>query len=48
VDTEEKIVSEMLDAGVKLWRKEYAYLEKNHKPEVIVEKLLNIYSHVIR
>jgi len=47
VDTEEKIVSEMLDAGVKLWRKEYAYLEKNHKPEVIVEKLLNIYSHVI-
>jgi glycosyltransferase involved in cell wall biosynthesis len=48
VDTEEKVVSAILNADIKLWRKEYAYLEKNHKPEVIVKKLLNIYSDVIR
>jgi len=48
VDTEEKVVSAILNAGLKLWQKECAYMEKNHKPAVIVEKLLNIYSHVVR
>jgi glycosyltransferase involved in cell wall biosynthesis len=48
VSTEEEVALAVNNADIKLWQKEYTYLEKNHKPEVIVEKLLNLYCNVIR
>jgi glycosyltransferase involved in cell wall biosynthesis len=47
VNSEEKIANAISDADVKLWQKEYAYLEEHHKPETIVEQLLSIYNNVI-
>ncbi|MEM3161583.1 MAG: glycosyltransferase [Candidatus Bathyarchaeia archaeon] len=47
VNTEEEIAKVTREADTNLWRKEYSYLEKNHKPEIIVEKLLSIYNDVI-
>jgi len=44
VGTEEKIVGAVAGSDAKLWEKEYRYLEQNHKPEVVVKKILNIYS----
>jgi glycosyltransferase involved in cell wall biosynthesis len=47
VRTEEEVALAVSNADIKLWRKEYAYLEKNHKPEVTIKKLLPIYNDVI-
>jgi len=46
VKTEEEIANTVSDATVKLWEKEYTYLEKNHKAKSIVERLLSIYKDV--
>lgn len=44
VNTEERVISAIGIADAKLWQKEYAYLEKNHKPEIVVRKLMRIYE----
>ncbi|MEM2742276.1 MAG: glycosyltransferase [Nitrososphaeria archaeon] len=41
---EEEIVDMIRNADLKLWRMEYLYLERNHKANLIVEKLLKTYS----
>jgi len=46
VDTSEEIVSAITDASFELWQKEYNYLEKNHKSEVIVKRLVDVYNEV--
>ena len=46
VNSIEKIVKAIKDVDVKLWRKQYAYLEKNHKPDAIINKLLQIYTEI--
>jgi len=46
VDTEEKVASAISDAKAELWKKEYVYLEKNHKVESIVQRLLSIYETI--
>jgi len=48
VRTEEEVALAVSNVDVKLWRNEYAYLEKNHKPEVVIKNLLLIYNDVIR
>jgi glycosyltransferase involved in cell wall biosynthesis len=47
VKTDEEVADAILGADVKLWQKEYAYLEKNHKPEIVVKTLLEHYRRVI-
>jgi glycosyltransferase involved in cell wall biosynthesis len=47
VKKEEEIANTIRDANVKLWKKEYMYLEKNHTKS-IVERLLSIYKDVGR
>ncbi|MGB9694310.1 MAG: glycosyltransferase family 4 protein, partial [Fervidobacterium sp.] len=47
IDTEEKIVEAIRGSNAKLWQKEYAYLEKHHKPENIIKQLLSIYNVLI-
>lgn len=44
---EEEIAKVIREADASLWQKEYAYLEKNHKPEIVIEKLLSLYNDVI-
>jgi len=46
VKTEEEIASTIRDANVKLWEKEYTYLEKNHRTQSIVKRLLSVYKDV--
>ena len=46
VNTSEEIVSAVVEASFELWQKEYNYLEKNHKPENVVKKLMDVYSEV--
>jgi hypothetical protein len=46
VNTSEEIVSAITDASFELWRKEYNYLEKNHKSEVIAKRLVDLYDEV--
>jgi glycosyltransferase involved in cell wall biosynthesis len=46
VKTEEEIANTIRDANVKLWKKEYMYLVKNHRTKSIVERLLSIYKDV--
>jgi glycosyltransferase involved in cell wall biosynthesis len=46
VKTEEEIADAIINANVKLWEKEYTYLEKNHRTKSIVERLLSIYKDV--
>ena len=46
VNTEEEVVSAIDGARIDLWKKEYAYLEKNHKVENVVQRLLSIYKAV--
>jgi len=45
---EEEIALAVSNADINLWQKEYAYLKKNHTPEVAIKKLLPIYNDVIR
>jgi len=47
VSAEEEVALAACNADIELWRKEYAYLEKNHKPEVTIKNLLLIYNDVI-
>jgi glycosyltransferase involved in cell wall biosynthesis len=46
--TEEKIASAVERASSDLWEKQYDYLMKNHKPEFIAEKMLEIYDSFTR
>ena len=48
VNTEEEIIGAIDNLDVKLWQREYAYLEKNHKPEIVIERLLKIYNSAVR
>ncbi|MEM2130056.1 MAG: glycosyltransferase [Candidatus Bathyarchaeia archaeon] len=48
VNVEEEVVNAVIQADAKLWQKEYAYLEKNHKPEFVVQKLLYTYNNVAK
>ncbi len=41
--TEDRIAEAISQADSDLWKREYRYLEKKHKPESVVEKLLAIY-----
>jgi len=47
LNSEEDIAEAVLSADSGLWSKEYAYLEKYHRPEVVVEKLLRIYREIL-
>jgi len=47
VKTDEEVADVILEADVKLWQREYAYLEKNHKPEIVVKTLLEHYRRAI-
>ncbi len=42
--TEEEIADAVVDAGDGLWREEYSYLQKHHRPETVIERLLRIYE----
>lgn len=45
VNTEEEIAKLLVnDASIELWQMEYTYLEKNHKADLIVKKLLEYYG----
>ncbi|MEM2912978.1 MAG: glycosyltransferase [Candidatus Bathyarchaeia archaeon] len=48
LNLEEEIADAILNADTELWRKEYAYLERNHKPEIVIERLLRIYRSVVQ
>jgi len=48
VNTEEKIVSAISDATVKLWEKEYVYLKKKHNVENVLQRLLSTYEMVCK
>jgi glycosyltransferase involved in cell wall biosynthesis len=48
VHVEEEIAKAVSQADAKLWQKEYAYVEKNHKPEIVVQKLLYAYNDVAK
>ncbi|MEM3698084.1 MAG: glycosyltransferase [Candidatus Bathyarchaeia archaeon] len=43
ITTEEKIIDSIKSSNIKLWQKEITYLERKHKPEIVVEKLWRIY-----
>ncbi len=46
VKEEEEIIDAVMRADDKLWSEEYAYVERHHKPEAVVRKLLRIYDDV--
>jgi glycosyltransferase involved in cell wall biosynthesis len=46
VNNIEEIVTAITDASFELWQKEYNYLEKNHKSEAIVKRLVDVYNEV--
>ncbi|MGB9959432.1 MAG: glycosyltransferase [Candidatus Bathyarchaeales archaeon] len=48
VNVEEEVANAVSQADAKLWQKEYAYLDKNHKPEFVVQKLLDAYNDVTK
>lgn len=48
VRTKEAVASAVEKANSDLWEKQHSYLVKNHKPEVIVEKMLEVYNSLIR
>lgn len=45
--TDEEVADAILNTDVKLWNREYAYLEKNHKPEIVIEILLEHFRREI-
>jgi len=47
VCTEEAVASAVERANSDLWEKQHSYLVKSHKPEVLVEKMLEIYNSFI-
>jgi glycosyltransferase involved in cell wall biosynthesis len=48
VFTEENIASAVEKANKDLWEKEYKYLKENHGTEIIIKRLLEIYSSLER
>lgn len=44
IDTCEKVVDALRDGTFRLWERQYAYLEKNHKPDPVINRLLSIYK----
>jgi glycosyltransferase involved in cell wall biosynthesis len=46
--SEEQIVEAITQADQGLWKNEYKYLEKNHRPVTVLERLLAIYDSLIR
>jgi glycosyltransferase involved in cell wall biosynthesis len=48
VRTEEAVASAVERANSDLWEKQHSYLVKNHKPEVLAEKMLEIYNSFTR
>ena len=44
VNTEEKVISTIKEADIKLWKKEYTYLTMEHEVNAVVERLLKIYN----
>lgn len=48
VRMEEDVANAISRADAKLWQKEYAYMEKKHKPEIVVQKLLRTYSYAVK
>ena len=48
VCTEEAVASAVERANSDLWEKQHSYLVKNHKPEVLAEKMLEIYNSLTR
>lgn len=48
LNVEEEIADAILNADMELWQREYSYLEKNHKPEVVIERLLRIYRSAVQ
>jgi glycosyltransferase involved in cell wall biosynthesis len=47
VKEEEDIIDAVMKADDKLWSEEYAYVERHHKPEVVVKELLRIYDELV-
>lgn len=47
VKNEEAIAEVIMHADNDLWKSEYRYLEKKHKPELVVEKLLAMYNAIM-
>ncbi len=46
--SEEQIAETIMNADDALWKEEYEYLTKNHKPESVLERLLAIYDSVLK
>jgi glycosyltransferase involved in cell wall biosynthesis len=46
--SEEKVAEAIAQADQNLWKKEYQYLEKNHKPESVLKRLLAIYDSLMK
>jgi glycosyltransferase involved in cell wall biosynthesis len=47
LNQEEEIAGAIESFSDELLEKEYAYLEKNHIPSVVISKLLNIYKEYV-
>lgn len=47
VDSVEKVVSALENVSLELWEAEYAYLEANHDPVLIGERVAEIYNSVV-
>jgi glycosyltransferase involved in cell wall biosynthesis len=47
IKTDEEVADAILNADVKLWQREYAYIKKNHKPEIVIKILLENYRRAI-
>ncbi len=48
ISTEEEIAGLISNAVARLWKEEYAYLEKNHKVDSVLQRLVSIYEVVVR
>jgi glycosyltransferase involved in cell wall biosynthesis len=46
--SEEQVAEAIAQADQNLWKKEYQYLEKNHKPESVLKRLLAIYDSLMK
>ena len=47
VTTEDKMAEAVAQADNDFWKKQYEYLEKNHKPESVVNRLLAIIDSLL-
>lgn len=46
INQEDEIAEAVLSSDVKMWEKQYAYLEKNHDPQDIAKRTLSIYERL--